>query len=304
MTGLLLGGMALSTGISAGTGAAASSAASKTQKQISEMQIRNLREMYGLTQEQAQRYYNQYNQSMQPYMKQGAYGAKRERAMADLYAQKLPEWMKPYGMEEYQQSPLYTPMVKNLAELQATPGYQFELQQGQQALAQQAAARGGLLSGTQQRAAGNYAQKQAATGFQSAWERAQQAYQTAFAQNQSQNAQQSKMVSGAAGLYGNMANRGVNAAQGLGQTGVNMALDLGRIGAGIAGEQNAAMQNYGNAQMTNQAQKYASINKGLQGVLGAGMYAYDTGLFGNTPSIYGGGNRTAQQTMDDLFYEG
>lgn len=297
MTGIALAGAAVGAvgaGASAGVGAAASSAATKAQKQIAEMQMRNLREMYGLTQQQAQQYYNQYNQYMQPYMKQGAYGAKRERAMADLYAQNLPQWMKPYGMEEYQQSPLYTPMVRNLAELQATPGYQFELQQGQQALAQTAAARGGLLSGAQQRAAGNYAQKQAATGFQNAWQRAQQAYQIAFAQNQAQNAQQAGLVSGAAGLYGNMANRGLGAAQGVGQAGLNMALDLGRIGAGIAGQQNQAMQGYGDAQAAGAYGKYGAINQGIQGLLGAGMSIYGT--------MQNQRQRTPQQTMDDLFY--
>jgi len=297
MTGVALAGAAIGavgSGVSAGVGASASSAATKAQKEIAEMQLRNLREMYGLTQTQAQQYLNQYNQYMQPYMKQGAYGAKRERAMADLYAQNLPQWMKPYGMEEYKQSPLYTPMVRNLAELQATPGYQFELEQGQQALAQTAAARGGLLSGAQQRAAGNYAQKQAATGFQNAWQRAQQAYQTAFAQNQAQNAQQAGLVSGAAGLYGNMANRGLGAAQGVGQAGLNMALDLGRIGAGIAGQQNQAMQGYADARAANAYGQAGAINQGIQGLLGAGMSIYGT--------MQNQGQRTPQQTMDDLFY--
>jgi|LakMenEpi03Aug12_release.lakeMendotaPanAssembly.Ray.scaffolds.fasta_scaffold126392_2 hypothetical protein len=278
MTGIAIAGAGVSligTGVQAGTGAAASSKATKAQKEIAEMQMRNLREIYGLTQTQAQQYYNQYNQSMQPYMKQGAYGAKRERAMADMYAQKLPEWMKPYGMAEYEQSPLYTPMARNLAELQATPGYQFELQQGQQALAQTAAARGGLLSGAQQRAAGNYAQKQAATGFQNAWQRAQQAYQAAFAQDQSSKAQQAGMVSGGAGLYGGMATRGAGAAQAVGQSGVGMALDLGRLGAGIAGEQNQAMQGYGDARSANAYGQAGAINQGVQGLLGAGLSIYD-----------------------------
>jgi hypothetical protein len=292
MTGVALAGAAIGavgSGVSAGVGASASSAATKAQKEIAEMQMRNLREMYGLTQTQAQQYLNQYNQYMQPYLKQGAYGTKRERAMADLYSQNLPKWMKPYGMDEYQQSPLYTPMARNLSELQATPGYQFELQQGQQALSQTAAARGGLLSGAQQRAAGNYAQKQAATGFQNAWQRAQQAYQTAFAQDQTQKTQQANLVSGAAGLYGNMANRGVSAAQGLGQTGVNTAIGLGQIGAGIAGGQNQAMQGYSDAKAANAYGQGQAINQGIQGMLGAGVYAYNRGLFGNTPSIYGTG---------------
>jgi hypothetical protein len=118
---------------------------------------------------------------MQPYRRLGREGAQRYREM-------LPELLRQSQYQEftpemYAQSPLYTPMVRNLAELQATPGYQFQLQQGQKELAQSAAARGGLLSGAQLQAAQGFGQRQAATGFQSAWERAQQAYLNAFNTN-------------------------------------------------------------------------------------------------------------------------
>ena len=118
------------------------------------------------------------------------------------YTSAIPDMTGAYTMDQYKQSPLYTPMVTNLAELQATPGYQFQLQQGQQALGQTAAARGGLLSGAQQKAAQNYAQQQAATGFQSAWERAQQAYTTAFNQNLARQQQLQSVLGQNAGLYG------------------------------------------------------------------------------------------------------
>ena len=92
----------------------------------------------------------------------------RYNEAADLYKSKIPEMTKAYDMEQYKESPLYTPMVNNLAELQATPGYQFQLQQGQKALGQSAAARGGMLSGAQQQASQRFGQQQAATGFQDA----------------------------------------------------------------------------------------------------------------------------------------
>lgn len=318
MTGALVAGATVvGAGVSAGTGAASSAAATKAQKQMAETQMKMLQYMYGMTYDDAKRAMKQYGSQIAPYLQKGLHGAAGEKKLTDAYAGKLKGWtdqaqyepymeairsgMSPYTMEDYQQSPLYTPMPKNLAELQATPGYQFELQQGQQALAQTAAARGGLLSGAQQRAAGNYAQKQASTGFQSAWERAQRAYQAAFEQRQSQaamgaqglqakaglNKQAADLYAGGAGLYGNMANRGAGMAQSYGQAGVNTALGLGQIGTGYSGKMAQTGQNYSDAQAANAYGQANAINQGVQGALGAGLYAYNRGLFGNTPSIYG-----------------
>jgi hypothetical protein len=116
---------------------------------------------------------------------------------------------KPYGMQQYKKDPGYTPMVNSLEELQQTPGYMFQLEQGQQAIDNSAAARGSLLSGRQLKATNDYAQNVASTGYQSAWERAQRAYQSAFDRNQSQGlqrfsqlAQTSQQGLGAAGQQG------------------------------------------------------------------------------------------------------
>jgi len=148
---------------------------------------------------------------MQPYRRLGREGAQRYREM-------LPELLRQsqyqeYTPEMYEQSPLYTPMVRNLAELQATPGYQFQLQQGQKELAQSAAARGGLLSGAQLQAAQGFGQRQAATGFQSAWERAQQAYMNAF--NTNLAGQKTRMAGAAqqSGMLGDITKLGYSAAQ-------------------------------------------------------------------------------------------
>ena len=253
MSGALIAGAAIGavgSGVSAGMGASASAAATKAQQQMAEMQMRYL------------------NAVMKPYRQTGAKANRRQLQMAEEYAKRLGEFTRPYGMDQYRESPLYTPMVSNLAELQATPGYQYELQQGQQALAQTAAARGGLLSGAQQRAAGNYAQRQAATGFQNAWQRAQQAYSSAFQQDLAQRGQAAQMYGAAPGLFGPIADRGMQAA--------------GAAASGMA-QQGA---NYANAQSANAYGQAGAINQGVQGLLGAGMSIY--GMYGGGAGGAGG----------------
>ncbi len=61
---------------------------------------------------------------------------------------------------------------------QATPGYQFQLQQGLKALQNSAAARGGLLTGGTSKAINDYAQGQAASNYGNTYNRALQSYQT------------------------------------------------------------------------------------------------------------------------------
>lgn len=325
MTGVALAAGIGSAAISAGVGAASSASASSAQRQQAKAQMEYLQRMYGLTKQQAEQMFRQYQANMAPYMAQGQQGLMGESAMAQAYANALPRMMSmkqyqpyldvikqgmtPYSMEEYKKSPLYTPMVNNLAELQATPGYQFELEQGQQALAQQAAARGGLLSGAQQRAAGNYAQKQAATGFQAAWERAQQAYVRALEGRQQQvsnaatglqaqsglRGQQANMLAQGAGLYGNMANRGYGAAGQLGQAGMNMAQFMGQQGIGYSSMMGGQRDNMAAAGANQAYGTGAAINQGLQGLLGAGLYAY--GMSNPDQSIYNRQRQMDQQAV-------
>lgn len=178
-------------------------------------------------QELAKALYFDTKQNLKPYTKLGKQAAAGYKAGMPGWAdvEQYKQYMQPYTQEQYQQSPLYTPMVNSLAELQATPGYQFQLQQGQQNLAQQAAARGGLLSGAQMKAAQGYGQQQAATGFQQAWERAQNAYGKAFSQNLSQQQQYGNMLLSANQQAGNIYNAGA-------QTGLNATLGLGQVGSG------------------------------------------------------------------------
>ena len=145
-----------------------------------------------------------------PYQKFG-------KAGMNMYQQMLPQLLaqqqyQQFTPEMYKESPLYTPMVNNLAELKATPGYQFQLQQGEQQLGQTAAATGGLLSGAQQKAANNYAQNQASTGFQAAWQRAQTAYQNAFNTYNQQYANQLAGANAQSNMLGDITKIGYGAA--------------------------------------------------------------------------------------------
>lgn len=66
------------------------------------------------------------------------------------------------------------------AEAAATPGYQFQLQQGLSALQNSAAARGGLLSTGTAKNLENYGQGLASTNYQNAYSNALNAYNTNF----------------------------------------------------------------------------------------------------------------------------
>ena len=278
MTFAAVAGTAASA-IGAGVSAAGQSSAAGQQNKIAKEQLAWMKDLYGKS-----------AGNLAPYMRTGQQASKlyrqQMRGLADpeQYAQyqtDLSQYRTPYGMEQYQQSPLYTPMVRNLAELQATPGYQFELEQGLQQLGQGAAARGGLLSGAQQKAAMRYGQNVAATGFQNAWERAQKAYGNAFEQNLRQQAQygQSQLAQNqqnyqqrlqsrgqAADIYGNAASLGAQS-----------AANLGNIATGTM---NASQPAY-NAMQQSAAMQSAAPYMGVGNVLGA--------LGSNAGSIYSAG---------------
>ena len=220
-------------------GAAAQSSAAAAQAAIAQQQIDWTKKVYGNAQE-----------GIKPYTHLGEVGATG-------YEANLPYLTSRYGMEDYRQSPLYTPMVRNLAELQATPGYQFQLQQGLQGVQQGAAAKGGLLSGAAGQAMNNYAQGQAAQGYQSAWERAQKAYGTAFTQDLNQKAQIGQMYLEPAKL------------------GQNSVLGLGNIGVGAATAMQPAYQSLGAANAAGAAAGWTGAASAIPGIAKWGQKMYD-----------------------------
>lgn len=209
---------------------------------------------------------------------------KQYYAQTGRYTENIPEMTRQFTQADYEASPNYTPMVRNLAELEATPGYQFELQQGQRALAQSAAARGGMLSGAQQQAAQRFGQQQAATGFQNAWQRAQTAYQTALGQHQQYQQNLSNVLGNNVNLYG----------QGVTLTGQEQPIISGKaniqaqqldaMGNVLGGYNTAVGQVAGLGDIYNTAYNQQLGRAGLYGNVadmargGAGLYAAGMGL--------------------------
>ena len=104
------------------------------------------------------------------------------------------------------------------ADVMNEPGYQFGLDQGQQAINRQLNARGLTNSGAQIKAAARYGNNYATTQYGNAFARLQQGQQQAYNQ------------------IGNIANMGQNSANNTGQAGANYAAQAGNnaIGAGNA----------------------------------------------------------------------
>lgn len=167
--------------------------------------------------------------------------------------------MQDYTPEMYNNDPGYTPMVNSLEQLQATPGYQFQLEQGLQGVNNSASAKGSLLSGGQLKAVNDYAQGVASTGYQAAWDRAQQAYNNAFSRNTTQQNNKFQRLQ-------SMANNGQSAATTQG----NYTMDAAKAMAGVTQMNGATQGNLALAQGQNQAQMYTNIGNAATSTLGYG----------------------------------
>lgn len=180
-------------------------------------------------------------------------------------------------MDQYQKDVGYTPMVNSLEELQATPGYQFQLEQGLQGVNNSAAARGGLLSGANMKAINDYAQGKASTGYQNAWDRAQNAYSNAFNRNQQKFSNLQSMANNgqtAAGTQGNYAN----------QLGAN----LSNLNMGNATSMNNLLTQQGQLQQQKAQQTGALVNQGITGLVGGDNISsiFSNGVFGKSLAGY------------------
>jgi hypothetical protein len=271
-----VGVAAAGAAISAGTSAASSSAQSSANKKAQQIQQQQFAETKAALEKgntEAQGYIKPYADVGGSALNELAYGmglATPEAGYTSANIQK--GGLANYGMDQYQKDVGYTPMVTDLASLQATPGYQFQLEQGLQGVNNSAAARGGLLSGANMKAINDYAQGQASTGYASAWERAQNAYTNAFGRNQQKftNLQ-------------SMANNGQNAAEFQGKAALN-------TGNQLAGASTNYGNNMGNLAL-GQGQNQANMINGIGNAVG-GLVSRSGGLmsgFGGGGSSSGGG---------------
>jgi hypothetical protein len=187
--------------------------------------------------------YNQNRQDQMPFLEAG-YGALNQLIPLASNSQK-------FGMDQFQED----------------PGYAFRLSEGQKALDRQAAARGGLISGSALKAAQRYGQDMGSQEYTNAFNR----YQT------ERNAQLNPLQS--------LAGVGQTTAQNLGQAGQNMATNVGNAYMGGANAQAAGTIGSANA-----------INQGLSSYLN---YSQGNSLInalnrggGSSYGAFGGGSGT------------
>ena len=165
------------------------------------------------------------------------------------------------------------------AQAAQTPGYQFQFQQGENALQNSAAAAGGLTTGATGAALQQYGQGLASTDYQQVYNNAFQNYQQGYQQFLNNQNTQFNQLASVAGL-------GQNATQSAGQTG------------------QAAANNVGNISLTSGAQQGQQINNAAaanaSGYVGAGNAAA-SGINGvsqalTLQSILSGQNSNAANT--------
>lgn len=132
-----------------------------------------------------------------------------------------------------------------------TPGYQFQLQQGQQALQQSAAARGNLLTGGTAEALDNYSQGLAASNYQNVYNNALNTYGTNYNAYQQQQQNEYNRLASLAGVgqttAGQLSTLGQNTANSVSSNLLGTASQIGQdyqnAGAanasGIVGSSNA-----------------------------------------------------------------
>lgn len=163
-------------------------------------------------------------------------------------------------------APLTAPFQPTMAQLAQTPGYQFTLKQGQQAVQNSYASQGLASSGPALKGAANYAEGLAST-----------TYQQQFQNYLQQNAQISNILMGQAGLgesaAANVGYQGTAAGQGIAQS--QMAAG-NALAAGTVGQANAlsgGIQGLGTAAL-------------LYGITGGGQYGGNA--LGGGASLFGG----------------
>lgn len=156
---------------------------------------------------------------------------------------------------------------------QQTPGYQFTLNQGEQALDRGAAARGSLLTGGTGEAEQQYGQGLASQTYQQTYNNALTQYQQAYNQFQQGQANTYNRLAGLAGT-------GQVAAQTLGNQGAQASNTMVNLGENTANQIGNYTQNLGSAN----ASGYAGAANNIGGALtNIGSYAQLSSLL-NTPN--------------------
>lgn len=184
-----------------------------------------------------------------------------------------------YQLSVNPNSPLQqTFRAPTLQEVQQTPGYEFTLQQGEQAINNSAAAKGGLLSGATLKDLLSYGQGLASTTYQQNFNNDLTAFNT--------NA--------------NTANNNVNRLSGLVTLGQNAATTVGNQGLQTAANAGNLTTSAANATAAGQVGAANAISGGLSNAAnGATNYALLSQLTNSGTSSYGSAASTS--TPEDLI---
>lgn len=189
--------------------------------------------------------------------------------------------------------------------MQNDPGYQFQLQQGENAIQNSAAARGGLLSTGTAKTLNNYAQGTASQAFNDVYNRALTSYQTNQNNYNTNNTNTFNRLSGLAGLGANAAsnlnsitNSGTQAmANNLTGNAQIVGNDITGVGnaqaAGTVGQANA----YGGALQTGAGALGGAMT--LQALLGAQNASNSGGGGGAAPSFLDSTGTSAGDLEED-----
>jgi hypothetical protein len=146
----------------------------------------------------------------------------------------------------------YLPPRMTQAELEQTPGYQFQLQQGLKQTQSAAAARGLGVSGASLKGAAEFVTGLADKNYQNQFNNAQTRFKDVLELNTGQQGQLTNQYNRLSGL----ATIGANAAAGLGTQGVDAARNAGNALTTAGGAEAAGLTGAANA-----------LNQGLQGYL-------------------------------------
>jgi hypothetical protein len=177
-----------------------------------------------------QREYNQNQQNEAPFLQAGQQSVTSLGNLLNLSGQgqgALAPWTQQFK-------------APTAAEAEQFPGYQFQLQQGEQALQDSASAQGTLLSGATQKGLINYGQNAAQSDYQQVYNNALQQYQQSYNQFQQNQSNTFNRLASVAGL-------GQVTAGQLGQQGQQAAQNTGNILFNGATGQGQALQNAGAA---------------------------------------------------------
>jgi hypothetical protein len=180
-----------------------------------------------------------------------------------------------------------------MQQAQNEPGYQFQLQEGERALQNSAAASGSLLSGGSLKGMQLFGQQSAQGDYQNVYNRALQEYQqryNIFSNNQSN---QYNRLAGLAGI-------GQQTAGQLGQLGNSASQNVGNILLGGANSQAQSLQNAAAARASGYVGAGNAINGGIGGIGqllmmqqllggGGGAPSASFGDFANAGFLGGGG---------------